>query len=567
MPLPFGPDQPFSDPAIEFFTVKHLPIVKSFIDRIGMVEVINQLVPCQMEEEPGIIFSGLILDTLSGRTPLYRLDEFFRHQDLELLLGRKVKPESFADYNVARLFDKVYQIGTMKIFTAIAKRAVLFFNVAMHRVGFDTTSVSVWGDYADYDKEAENTPFKITHGHSKDQRPDLKQFLIAMLCVEGGIPIHGQIEDGHGSDKKINNGVLGAIGNHMARFGLEPGAFIYVADAAMVTEANLALLGEDIHFISRLPATYSECGRVIKAAVKEGHWEKLGALSRTPSSERRPAARYQAHEKEVLLYGRSYRAVVIHSSAHDQRRQKRLERELQSERARLEKDWRALGKKDFFCEADARAALKALAQKASKGYTVEAAVQTLPKYKKGRPKGGVRQIESMGYGITFQIHANSREIEALRQEAGCFVLITNLAEDGEGGMPAGQVLKEYKNQHGIEQNFGFLKNPAIVNAIFLKKAERIEVLGLVLLLALLIWRLMEHVMRKHVAQTGTDLPGWKKRRTKCPTAFMLVTKFSGIMVMKVGTKRMFKVPLSSQHKEYLRALKVSPEAFLKSGIG
>lgn len=51
---------------------------------------------------------------------------------------------------------------------------------------FDTTSISVYGDY-----EHSDTPFKITYGHSKDKRWDLKQFLISMLCVDRNIPILG----------------------------------------------------------------------------------------------------------------------------------------------------------------------------------------------------------------------------------------------------------------------------------------------------------------------------------------------------------------------------------------
>jgi transposase len=39
------------------------------------------------------------------------------------------------------------------------------------------------------------------------------------------------------------------------------------------------------------------------------------------------------------------------------------------------------------------------------------------------------------------------------------------------------LLKAYKDQKGIERNFGFLKDPAPVNAIFLKKPERIDALG------------------------------------------------------------------------------------------
>ena len=45
--------------------------------------------------------------------------------------------------------------------------------------------------------------------------------------------------------------------------------------------------------------------------------------------------------------------------------------------------------------------------------------------------------------------------------------------------PVLTLLELYKNQSGIEQNFRFLKDPVIVNSIFLKKPSRIEVLGLV----------------------------------------------------------------------------------------
>ena len=85
-------------------------------------------------------------------------------------------------------------------------------------------------------------------------------------------------------------------------------------------------------------------------------------------------------------------------------------------------------------------------------------------------------------------------------------------------------MKFYRN---YEQNFGFLKDPVIVNSIFLKKSERIEVLGMVLLLSLLIWRFLERAMRNFIEKTGEDLPGWKNRRMRKPTSFMPGTKFAG----------------------------------------
>ena len=57
-------------PTIEAYQVQHLPIVKAYADKIGLVETINQLVPTEMAIDPGTIVLGMILDTLSGRSPL-----------------------------------------------------------------------------------------------------------------------------------------------------------------------------------------------------------------------------------------------------------------------------------------------------------------------------------------------------------------------------------------------------------------------------------------------------------------------------------------------------------------
>jgi hypothetical protein len=63
-------------PPIEAYQVQHLPIVKASADKMGVVEVIKQVMPTAMAVDPGTIVLGMILDTLSGRSPLYRLDAF-----------------------------------------------------------------------------------------------------------------------------------------------------------------------------------------------------------------------------------------------------------------------------------------------------------------------------------------------------------------------------------------------------------------------------------------------------------------------------------------------------------
>src|SRR5215468_1755495 len=339
--------------AIEAYPVHHLPIIKAYADQLGLVGLINHYVPTEMEVDAGTIVLGLVLDTLSGRSPLYRLEEFFAQQDTELLLGKALPPQAFTDDTVGRVLDRLYDFGTMRLFTACAVRAAMRFGLERRYVHFDTTSRSVWGDYQF--AETQDLPFQMTYGYSKDKRPDLKQFVLSTLCVDRAVPIWGKPEDGNASDKTLNTTVLSEIAHLLAQYGVQPGAFIYVADAALVTEDNLAALRNTL-FITRLPATYSACGRVIAEAVAHNDWEEVGVLAQTPPTKRRPGTFYKVAERNVTLYGQVYRAVVVHSSSQDQRRQQALARELQASAATLEAAVRETGQPEYFCQADAEAA-------------------------------------------------------------------------------------------------------------------------------------------------------------------------------------------------------------------
>jgi transposase len=307
---------------LTFTDVGHLPIVKRYANQLNLVDSINTMVKSQMDLSPGLAVLAMVLDTLSGRTPLYRLKDSFQDKDTELLLGSSVEPECFCDHNMGRVLDKLFETGTQKIFSKIAQNAVDAFQIDTQKVHFDTTSISVFGDYDIIDP-----PFEITYGNSKDKRPDLKQFLVSMLCVDRNIPILGTPKNGNACDKTINNDLLTNISKHMARHRLKPGAFIYVADSAFVTGKNLVKAEKNqVKFLSRLPATFAECSRVIGEAVAADRWIDIGTLVETSPTEKRPAANYRAFETTVTIQNKGYRATVVHSSAHDKRRHKRIDR-------------------------------------------------------------------------------------------------------------------------------------------------------------------------------------------------------------------------------------------------
>jgi transposase len=176
-------------------------------------------------------------------------------------------------------------------------------------------------------------------------------------------------------------------------------------------------------------------------------------------------------------------------------------------------------------------------------------------------------IKALRYGLQVTLHERAEVIAHKQQEAGCLVLLTHVPTGGERAHRAGEVLRASKEQHGVEQNFAFLKDPVMVNSLLLKKPERIEALGLVLLLALLLWRLVERALRVHVEPTGKPLMGWDKKATQKPTACMMMIKFAAVRVLKVGGQRQRAQPLSSVQQSYPNALGVPATSFPLSPSG
>jgi len=549
---------------LDVHQVNFFPIIRAYMQRLGLVELINHRVGGQMEVQPGLIVAGMIQDTLSGRTPLYHLERFFEDQDIEMLVGESVPICAFADHNVGRVLDRIAEIGASNIFGEIARRAATVFDIDTSCGHWDSTSVSLSGEY---DGIFPDNSLKITFGYSKDHRPDLKQFMISMLCVERNIPILGETHDGNSSDKTLNNKLLTRISKNLAQNGLGEGAFTYVADSAMVTEENLAFFDPipnkaPLYFVTRLPHTYGQANQAIHEAIGKDNWQPIGVLSRSSYSPNRPIASYKASETTVELYGRSYRALVIHSSAHDKRRQKRIDREIADSRKNLMKLLAKRKKDAFFCQADAEAECSALRSLTTPFHALEPRIEQKPIYAQGRPKkDGSRTITGHTWHVTADVIEQTEAIEQKRAEAGCFVLITNRPLKGEDAQTTEDILRTYKAQDGIERNFSFLKDPLIVNNIFLKKPQRIEALGMVLLLSLLIWNLIQRQMRMFLEKTDSTIEGLNRRKTTRPTTYAMLTHFRSVQIIRHGNVRILKKPLKPVQKDYLQALGLSEAIF------
>jgi hypothetical protein len=120
--------------------------------------------------------------------------------------------------------------------------------------------------------------------------------------VDRAVPLWGQPEAGHASDKPRNTTRWSEIAQLLAPYGVQPGASSAIADAALVTADRLAARRAP-WCLTRLPATYSACARGMAEAVAPNPWEVVGGLAQTPPTKHRPGTCYQVAEGEGTFYG------------------------------------------------------------------------------------------------------------------------------------------------------------------------------------------------------------------------------------------------------------------------
>jgi transposase len=135
-----------SKEAMKILNIDHLGIVAGIIDEMELVEEVNKIVGIKIKENltPGQVMKAMILNGLGFLSaPLYLFGEFFVGKATEHLIGEGVLASHLNDDKLGRELDKYYQIGTTKIFTAVAIKAANKFQVEMESIHLDGTSMSV----------------------------------------------------------------------------------------------------------------------------------------------------------------------------------------------------------------------------------------------------------------------------------------------------------------------------------------------------------------------------------------------------------------------------------------
>jgi transposase len=493
----------------------HLGVVAAVIKDLGLIDMINaRLVPDAQEVmTPGEAVAGMILNGLGfANRPMSLTPQFFANKPLDLLCREGIRADMFNRFKLGRILDEAYAYGCDLLFQELALAVCAQEGIDLRFNHLDTTSFALCGDYVpDSDEHA----IRITHGYSKDHRPDLKQAVLElMVSQDGGVPFMSKSWDGNTSDTQIFQERAQAF---MSALKTSPSPRYLIADAKLYTEDNAANL-QSLGFITRMANTIGLVSHVIEQALT---WDTWHAFDET--------TRYQG--VELCHYGMAQRWLVVYSQAA-------LERAEATVNKATQRDYAAIAKQLFHLQAQRfstpEAAQDALATVAKGWQYHQLESSNLIAHKryagKGRPTPSTPRKDTQ-----WQIQAHVRPAEEAiwhrKQFKACFVLGTNI---GASELSDTAVIAAYKSQSRVEGGFRFLKDPLFfVSSLFVKKPCRIQGLLMVMTLALLVYSVAQRRLRQQLAHHNETVPNQIHQPTAAPTLRWVFQLLDGIHRVRV----------------------------------
>jgi len=488
----------------------HFGLIASVIKDLGLIAMIDaRLVPDAQEAlTPGEAVAGMIINGLGfANRPLSLTPQFFANTPLDLLFHAGIHADLFNRFKLGRTLEEVSAYGCDLLFSELALAVCVQEGIDPRFNHLDTTSFSLSGDYVpDSDEQA----ITITHGYSKDHRPDLQQAVLElMVSQDGGVPFVSKSWDGNTSDTQIFQERAEAL---LATFQRSPTPRYLVADSKLYHEENATHL-KNLGFITRIPNTLKLVAQVITQALTGDTWQRLDDTTR-----------YQ--RVELCHYGMAQRWLVVSSQAALARAEASVNKACQREAEAIDKQLFHLQARRFETPEAAHAALATLEQ-AWQYHQV--ATSSLIEHKhyacKGRPTP-TAPIKSIDWQLQTQVRPDQEKMQSRKQHKACFVVGTNIEASQ---LSDREVIAAYKGQAQAEGGFRFLKDPLFfVSSFFVKKPCRIQGLLMVMTFALLVCSVTQRRLRRQLAHQNETVPNQINQPTARPTLRWVFQLLAGI---------------------------------------
>ncbi|MBD2655403.1 IS1634 family transposase [Synechocystis sp. FACHB-383] len=445
-------------------SLDHLGLIAGVIDELGLVELTDELVQGHHQNRlsSGQVVKAMILNSFGFvSAPLYLFSEFFENKPVGHLLGEGIEAKHLNDDRLGRVLDALYKFGVTMFFMRAALQAVERFKVSTEQCHLDSSSLSVQGEYS---REGEDVnAIEICRGYSRDHRPDLKQYIVNLVCSrDGGVPLWLKVASGNQSDGPAFGQIVQEFQEQWEMDRL------FVMDAAFYSQSNLEKVCQ-WKWLSRVPQTIGIVKKLIQGSREE--W--------TPVECNLPD--YQIWESRQTYGGHEQRWLLIESANRKDNRAL-WEKELHKSEKSLKKELKRLQGTVFACQPDAYEALLQFTESLEYHQLVQTSLQTVRSPRApGQPRGQKSAMAVEGYRIRARLERKPDVETQLTQQSSRFILATNQLDTQE--WPPQKLLEEYKQQQRVERGFRFLKDPLFfTSSVFVKKPQRVEALALIMAL-------------------------------------------------------------------------------------
>jgi hypothetical protein len=409
-----------------------LPIVDAFLARAGVTRVLGRYLAAgdaRVTLPAATVIGVLVANLCVAREPLYGLGEWAGRHDPALLGLQAGQAGLLNDDRVGRALDQLFDADRASLLTELMLGVIAEFQVDCSQLHNASTSISLHGDYAAADgreRSGKPTP-RAALGHSKDHRPDLKQFVLTLtVSADGAVPLAHRLLDGNVTDDQTHiatwDGLVALVGRP---------DFLYVADSKLATREQMAHLHcRGGRFVSVLPRSRAE-----DAQIRE--WAQTHAFDWTEAC-RRPGKRNGDPDQvwwtapAPIPTSEGHRIVWVRSSQKHacdaEARRARIERgmlALEAVQARLAGPRSRLRTLVAVDEA-AQAALADAGAERWIAYEIAQTVQeSFRQEKRGRPGSQTRyrKTEKTVFKLSFRIDDGKVAYDAATD--GCFPLVSN----------------------------------------------------------------------------------------------------------------------------------------------
>jgi hypothetical protein len=547
-----------------------LPVVNHFWDRLRLGELLGSHLPvddARLKLAPATAVRLVVTNLLIGREPLYGLGEWAARFAPGLLGLGAGQAGAVNDDRVGRALERLFDADRASLLTTLVLRAVREFGIDTSECHNDSTSITVSGVYRDATgapRGGKPTPV-ITHGHSKDHRPDLKQLVwILTVAADGAVPLAYRLADGNTNDDPTHiptwDGLVALLGRT---------DFLYVADSKLCSrEAMAHIAARGGRFVTVLPHTRSE-DKAFRAWVQT-HVPDWAEATRRPGPRLGEPDEVYSTCPAPAPSAEGYRIIWVHSTA-------KAARDAATRAARVEAGIAALqelagrlaGPRCRLRDRVAveQAATAALTDAHAERWVTATVTDTVHKSyrqeRRGRPGPNTRyrEIATTRHHVDHDIVIDRIAYDAASD--GCFPLITN-----DRTLTDAQVLDAYRYQPHLERRHHLLKGVQDAAPVLLKSPARIEALFCCQFLALLLGALIEREIRAGMRRAATTkIPLYPEfRGCAAPSAERVLEIFANVGRRRLLTQhgqlvQTFDAELTPQQTQVLDLLAIPTTSY------